>query len=263
MGKSVVLIEPAKHLGGLTVRRAGLHRHREQGGHRRPRPRVLPARQEALRRPAAWKYGKREDVQAATARPRTPCGPSSRTSPSRSSTRCSARPRSRSSRASGSTWQDGVEEGRHAHRCRMHDGDRRDVSRQDVHRRHLRRRPDGRRPASATPSAARRTRSTARRSTASRGEEPAQPPVRRKVDPYVKPGDPASGLLLGIDAGPAPADGEGDHRVQAYNFRMCLTDVPENRVPFPKPADYDESEVRAAPPQLRGRRPALPDEARH
>ncbi len=31
----------------------------------------------------------------------------------------------------------------------------------------------------------------------------------------------------------------GDKRVQAYNFRMCLTDVPENRVPFPKPAGYD------------------------
>jgi hypothetical protein len=27
--------------------------------------------------------------------------------------------------------------------------------------------------------------------------------------------------------------------VQAYNFRLCLTTVPENRVPFPKPDDYD------------------------
>lgn len=60
------------------------------------------------------------------------------------------------------------------------------------------------------------------------------------VDPYVVPGDPASGLLPGLDPGPYPADGEGDHRVQAYCYRMCMSEVPENRIPFPKPADYDE-----------------------
>jgi len=61
-----------------------------------------------------------------------------------------------------------------------------------------------------------------------------------KVDPYVKPGDAKSGLLPMIDAGPHPADGEGDHRLQAYCYRMCMSDVPANRVPFPKPADYRE-----------------------
>ncbi|HVL11142.1 MAG TPA: FAD-dependent oxidoreductase [Gemmata sp.] len=61
-----------------------------------------------------------------------------------------------------------------------------------------------------------------------------------KVDPYVKPGDPKSGLLFGIDPDPLPADGEGDKRLQAYCFRMCMTDVEANRVPFAKPADYDE-----------------------
>ncbi len=61
----------------------------------------------------------------------------------------------------------------------------------------------------------------------------------KPVDPYVKPGDPASGLLPGIHAGEPGRDGEADRRVQAYNFRMCLTDVPENRLPFPKPAGYD------------------------
>jgi hypothetical protein len=61
----------------------------------------------------------------------------------------------------------------------------------------------------------------------------------RDVDPYVKPGEPASGLLLGIHAGSPGVDGQGDKRIQAYNFRMCLTDVPENRVPYPKPAGYD------------------------
>jgi hypothetical protein len=61
-----------------------------------------------------------------------------------------------------------------------------------------------------------------------------------KVDPYVKPGEKSSGLLHGIDPGPYPPDGEGDHRVQAYCYRMCMSNVPANRVPFPKPADYDE-----------------------
>lgn len=60
-----------------------------------------------------------------------------------------------------------------------------------------------------------------------------------KVDPYVKPGDPASGVLPGIHADSPGEHGAGDKRVQAYNFRMCLTDVPENRIAFPKPAGYD------------------------
>ncbi len=59
------------------------------------------------------------------------------------------------------------------------------------------------------------------------------------VDPYVTPGDPKSGLLPGIHGGSSGEQGQGDHRVQAYNFRMCLTDDPANRLPFPKPAGYD------------------------
>ncbi|HND53655.1 MAG TPA: FAD-dependent oxidoreductase [Pirellulaceae bacterium] len=60
------------------------------------------------------------------------------------------------------------------------------------------------------------------------------------VDPYVKKGEPASGLLPGVVTGPLGEDGSGDDKVQAYNFRMCVTDVPENRVPFEKPEGYDE-----------------------
>ncbi|HRI87674.1 MAG TPA: FAD-dependent oxidoreductase [Candidatus Hydrogenedentes bacterium] len=60
-----------------------------------------------------------------------------------------------------------------------------------------------------------------------------------KVDPYRVPGDESSGLLPGVVAGPLPADGTGDSKVQAYNFRMCLTDDPDNRVPFEKPEGYD------------------------
>lgn len=59
------------------------------------------------------------------------------------------------------------------------------------------------------------------------------------VDPYIIPGEPSSGLLPGVHAEPPGADGSGDHRVQAYCFRMCMTDHPENRIPWPKPADYD------------------------
>ncbi len=62
------------------------------------------------------------------------------------------------------------------------------------------------------------------------------------VDPYVVPGDPASGLLPLISPEPPGTDGDGDSRVQAYNFRMCTTDVPDNRRAWPKPAGYDEAE---------------------
>jgi hypothetical protein len=59
------------------------------------------------------------------------------------------------------------------------------------------------------------------------------------VDPYVRPGEPASGLLPGLHDGPPGEEGAGDDRVQAYCFRMCLTDAEENRVPFERPEGYD------------------------
>jgi hypothetical protein len=61
----------------------------------------------------------------------------------------------------------------------------------------------------------------------------------KPVDPYLEPGNSASGLLPGIHAGDPGKQGAGDKRIQAYNFRMCLTDNPANQVPFPKPAKYD------------------------
>lgn len=64
---------------------------------------------------------------------------------------------------------------------------------------------------------------------------------QRAVDPYQVPGDPSSGLLFGIQTHPPGKDGQGDHRIQAYNFRMCLTDAPENRMPLAKPDRYDAS----------------------
>ncbi|MBM4025915.1 MAG: FAD-dependent oxidoreductase [Planctomycetes bacterium] len=62
---------------------------------------------------------------------------------------------------------------------------------------------------------------------------------KAQVSPYVVPGDSASGLLPRISTEPPGESGQGDHRVQAYCFRMCLTQAPENRVPFPKPPGYD------------------------
>ena len=67
--------------------------------------------------------------------------------------------------------------------------------------------------------------------------------LKQGVSPYVVEGKPESGLLPGIEPrNPNEKDGDGDKRVQAYNFRMCLTDDPENRIPFKKPANYDEKE---------------------
>lgn len=61
------------------------------------------------------------------------------------------------------------------------------------------------------------------------------------VDPYVVKGDPSSGLLPYIVEGGKPGiDGHGDKGIQAYCFRMTLTDHPENRIPFKKPDNYKE-----------------------
>jgi hypothetical protein len=63
--------------------------------------------------------------------------------------------------------------------------------------------------------------------------------LKTKISPYVVPGDPKSGVLPRISTEPPGEYGRGDKRVQAYCYRMCLTDHPENRVPFPKPDGYD------------------------
>ena len=61
---------------------------------------------------------------------------------------------------------------------------------------------------------------------------------RLPISPYVVPDDPSSGLLPEISQERPGAPGEGDYRVQAYNFRMHLSDK-EGRIPFPKPDGYD------------------------
>ena len=58
------------------------------------------------------------------------------------------------------------------------------------------------------------------------------------ISPYIKPGDPASGLLPEISSEPYGKPGDGDHRIQAYNFRMHLTKAGD-KIAFPKPDGYD------------------------
>ena len=63
------------------------------------------------------------------------------------------------------------------------------------------------------------------------------------VDPYVRPGDRSSGFLPGIEGEWHDTGGLGDadpHRLQSFNYRLCLSVDPVNRIPFRKPDGYDE-----------------------
>ncbi len=59
------------------------------------------------------------------------------------------------------------------------------------------------------------------------------------VSPYKVAGDSKSGLLSEVSAEKIGEQGSGDSKIQAYCFRMCLSNHPDNRVPFPKPDGYD------------------------
>jgi hypothetical protein len=61
------------------------------------------------------------------------------------------------------------------------------------------------------------------------------------IDPYVIAGHPESGLLWGISPDSLQPDGTGDKKIQSYNFRLCLTDDPANRIPITRPAHYDST----------------------
>ena len=62
------------------------------------------------------------------------------------------------------------------------------------------------------------------------------------VDPYIVKGDASSGLLPFISEGGPGTEGQGDKSIQTYCFRMTLTDHPDNKIPFKKPANYKELE---------------------
>lgn len=62
----------------------------------------------------------------------------------------------------------------------------------------------------------------------------------KEVDPYVKPGDPASGLLPYVFKIEDLTNGQGDRKIQAYNYRVCLTTDPALHIPIGKPEGYRE-----------------------
>jgi hypothetical protein len=66
--------------------------------------------------------------------------------------------------------------------------------------------------------------------------------VKEPISPYKVPGDPKSGVLPRVSTENPGIKGEGDKRVQAYCFRSCYTNDPSNRIPFPKPDGYDANQ---------------------
>jgi len=60
----------------------------------------------------------------------------------------------------------------------------------------------------------------------------------RDVDPYIIPGNPQSGLLPYVFRLNNLTNGQGDKKIQAYNYRVCLTSDPKLRIPIDKPKGY-------------------------
>jgi len=83
-----------------------------------------------------------------------------------------------------------------------------------------------------------------RESSATYGESLAGVVVNSVVyrcDPYVIPGNPASGLLPLIQTNAPGTLGSGDKRVQTYNFRLCLTQNVTNQIAITAPTNYSEA----------------------
>ena len=66
------------------------------------------------------------------------------------------------------------------------------------------------------------------------------------IDPYRKKGDPSSGLVWGVEKTTLEPNGTGDKKVQAYNYRICLTNNPKIRIPITRPEGYDSSRYELA-----------------
>lgn len=66
--------------------------------------------------------------------------------------------------------------------------------------------------------------------------------IDRRIDPYVVPGDPASGLIAGVTGDELGEHGAPDESIQGFRFRTVLTKRPENRIPFAPPTGYDPAE---------------------
>ena len=65
---------------------------------------------------------------------------------------------------------------------------------------------------------------------------------KHDVSPYLEEEEAESRILPHVSPEAPGNYGEGDHRVQAYCFRMCLSNHPANQIPFPKPDGYDSAE---------------------
>ena len=63
-----------------------------------------------------------------------------------------------------------------------------------------------------------------------------------KIDPYKIPGNRTSGILPRISSETPGENGTGDKKIQAYCFRLCLTQNPENKLPITKPEGYDSTQ---------------------
>jgi hypothetical protein len=77
------------------------------------------------------------------------------------------------------------------------------------------------------------------------------------IDPYKIPGQPESGLLWGISPAKLEPNGTGDGKEQTYNYRICLSSDPANQVAITRPTGYDSTKYEllvrlfAAQPQKR------------
>jgi len=65
---------------------------------------------------------------------------------------------------------------------------------------------------------------------------------KMNISPYKIPGDPSSGLLPRISSETPGENGSGDNKIQAYCYRLCLTQHPENKVPITRPEGYDSTQ---------------------
>jgi hypothetical protein len=66
--------------------------------------------------------------------------------------------------------------------------------------------------------------------------------IPEPIDPYIIPGDTASGLIWGINPNEVPAEGTGDKKLQAYCYRLCMTTDKSNMIPIARPEGYDPSQ---------------------
>lgn len=61
------------------------------------------------------------------------------------------------------------------------------------------------------------------------------------IDPYRIPGDPSSGVIWGVSDKPLAPTGSADKKIQAYCFRICLSADPANQLPITRPLGYDSA----------------------